>query len=69
MHLIREGIIEVQLRRPRKTPWGGRRRANLYVDVDGSARIPPRIDGDKLGDPTGVRRLRAAQEFFPAGIK
>src|SRR5215211_7263767 len=67
MHVIRDGIIEVQLRRKLKAPLARRIRANLEVDVDGSARIPTRIDRDELGSSTGVCRLIAAQELFPSG--
>src|SRR5882724_143973 len=69
MHLIRDGLIEVQLRRKLKAPLGRGISANFEVDVDGSARIPTRIDRDELGGPTGVRHLIAAQELFPSGIK
>ncbi len=69
MNLVRDGIIEVQLRRKLKTPLGSRISANFEVDVDGSAWVPTGIDRDELGGPSDVRHLIAAQELFPSGIK
>src|SRR5438445_3165509 len=67
--LIREGFVEVQLRRKLIPPSGLRIRTDLEVDVDGSARVPTGIDREKLGRPIGVRDLIAAQEFLPSCVK
>ena len=41
MHLIRDGIIEVQLRRKLKAPLGHRISANFEMDVDSSPGYQP----------------------------
>src|SRR5438132_6758526 len=67
--LIREGFIEVQLRRKLIPPSGLRMRTDLEADVDGSARVPNGIDREKPGRPLSVRDLIAAQEFLPPCVK
>ena len=47
MHVIRQRIVEVQLRREANTPLPHGRGANFKMNVHGSSRIPARIDGGK----------------------
>jgi len=69
IYRVGQRFIEVQLRREFVGLRPGRFRAHLEVDMDGSARIPARIDRDKADDALGVRDLVPSQELLPDGVE
>jgi hypothetical protein len=66
---IREGIVEVKLRRKLISTLGRGTDANFEVNVDSSAWVPTGIDCNELGGSIGVCHLIAAQELFPDGTE
>src|SRR5206468_10040762 len=69
VNFIRDRFFEVQLRCKLVSPSGRSIRADLKVNVNGSARIPTGIDRDELGRSIGVRDLITTEELFTAGVK
>lgn len=69
MNPIRDGLVEVQLRRKFVSSLGLRIGTNLEVDMNSSPAIPPGIDRDEPGHSTAVGRLIAAQELLASRVE
>src|SRR5215204_1757420 len=67
--LIREGVVEVELRGELITLFGLGAVTDLEVYVDSSAPVPARIDRREPRGPVLVRHLMPTQERLPPGVE